>query len=890
MTRSAALAAVLAIASLAVAPVALARADLAPPSAEGRIVLPADVAPVRYQLTFTPDLKALTFTGSLDVQLDALRPTRTVTLNAADLTFRKAVLVTADNRMVPASDIRLDATQETATFTFPEPLAVGRQRLLIDYAGRINGHAAGLFNLDYDLDGKHERGLFTQFENSDARRFLPSWDEPNRKAVFSLTAVVPADLMAVSNMPITGERAIGDGLKQVKFDDSPKMSSYLLFFSLGDFERAARPVDGVDVGVIAKRGDRGRSLYAIDAEDKVLRYYNDYFGVNYPLPKLDLIAGPGSSQFFGAMENWGAIFYFERDVLVDPKISTPGDRQNVFSVVAHETAHQWFGDLVTMDWWDDLWLNEGFASWMATRSTNNFHPEWNPWLHELDTKDGAMDEDSRKGAHPIIQPIKDVLQANNAFDDITYEKGEAVIRMIEAYVGPDVFRDGVRGYIKKHAYGNTVTDDLWRELDAVSGKPVSRIAHAFTLQAGVPLVKVDAICTGADAGKVRLERSIYSVDGTGAGGVWPIPVTWRELGSSRAAESQTLVLDQDRTDITAPSHAACVTPLVNAGQTAYFRTLYAPDVFTRIVKAYPGLDAMDQLGLLNDTSALALNGQQPMGDLLALLQAVPADADPVVLADAVEELGGIGALERGLPGEAAFKAYGRKALHPWLDRWGWNADLGYDANALDVRSELLTNLADFGDEQVLTEARRRFAAYRADPSSLDAAMRRVVLNIIAVHADTGLWDQLHELARNARTPLEKQELYRLLGRARDPELAKRALDLAFAFETSATDGPEVIRAVAEEHPDMAFDFVVSHLDALNRRLEPDSRNRFLPDIASSPRSTLAMIGRLDAYARAHIPESARGEVDKADAAIRTRADRRAKRTPEVDAWIAKQPH
>jgi hypothetical protein len=396
---------------------------------------------------------------------------------------------------------------------------------------------------------------------------------------------------------------------------------------------------------------------------------------------------------------------------------------------------------------------------------------------------------------------------------------------------------------------------------------------------------------------VRLERGLYSVDGTGAGGTWPIPVTWRALGApdsrnsdskTSGAATQTLVLDQDRLEVAAPSQTACVTPLVNAGQTSYFRTLYAPAVFARIVKAYPGLGASDQLGVLDDTAALALNGQQPMGDLLSLLQTVPADADPVVLAAAVGQLGRLGALERGQPGEAAFKAYGRKALQPWLARWGWDAKLAGDANGLKVRSEVLTNLADFDDPQVLAEARRRFTTYRADPSSLDADTRRLVLSIVARHADAGLWDQLHDLARAAKTPLEKEELYFLLGYVQDPELAKRALDVAFADETPTTDGPLVIRAVAYEHPDMAFDFVLAHLDALNARLEPDSRNRFLPEIVSGARS-LDMIDRLDVFARAHIPESARGEVDKADGAIRTTVEQRTRRIPDVDAWIASHP-
>ena len=307
--------------------------------------------------------------------------------------------------------------------------------------------------------------MFTQFENSDARRFVPSWDEPGRKATFELTATVPADQMAVSNMPIRSTDVLPGGRKRVHFATTPKMSSYLLFFGSGDFERIHRNVDGVDVGVVVKRGDTAQAAFALDAASDILPYYNDYFGTPYPLPKLDLIAAPGSSQFFGAMENWGAIFYFERDLLIDPRISTERDKQGVYLVIAHEMAHQWFGDLVTMAWWDDLWLNEGFASWMENKVTDHFHPEWKIWLQALRDKQSAMQEDARDGTHPIVTPINDVLQASSAFDSITYSKGAAVIRMLESYLGEDAFRDGVRRYIHDHAYGNTTTDDLWAAMD-----------------------------------------------------------------------------------------------------------------------------------------------------------------------------------------------------------------------------------------------------------------------------------------------------------------------------------------------------------------------------------------------------------------------------------------
>ena len=854
----------------------LAHAQPAPASAHHRIVLPDAVTPDHYRLEITPDAKAQTFTGKVQIDVTVHRPTDRIVLNAADLVIDHAAV--SGESAAPA--VSYDEKEQTASFAIGHALKPGAYTLTLDYHGKIYEQASGLFSLDYVSNQGKQRALFTQFENSDARRFVPSWDEPGRKATFQLTVVVPANQMALNNMPIASSQPLPGGMKRVTFQQTPKMSSYLLFFGLGDFERVHRMVDGVDVGVIVKRGDTASAAFALDAEAQILPYYNSYFGTPFPLPKLDLIAGPGSSQFFGAMENWGAIFSFEGDLLVDPRISTEADKQNVYIVTAHEMAHQWFGDLVTMNWWDDLWLNEGFASWMENKVTDHFHPEWKVWLQELGDKQGAMQVDARDGTHPIITPIDDVLQAAGAFDTITYSKGSAVIRTLESYLGEDAFRAGVRRYMADHAYGNTVTDDLWAEMDKGASVPITQMAHDFTLQSGVPMIdEANASCKGGKT-TLTVSQDHFAIDpASTTARVWHVPVTAATLGGP---PSKAVIFGAAPTAMTLQG---CAPAIVNAGQTAYFRTKYSVAGLAAISARYGALGADDQLGVFNDTATLAYVGQEPMGTFLDLTKSFPPDADPVVLQALADRLSGLDDLYTGLPTQTAFRAYARRVLSPIFARVGWDKRAGESDNTALLRSSLILTLGQLDDPAVLAEARKRFAAYVADPASLDAATRRPVLRIVAINADPATWDQLHAMAKSAKTQLEQQEFYVLLGAAQNDALAQRALDLAVSGEPAPTTMPGIIRRVAVRHPALGFDFAAAHWDQIAKVLEPTSRGTYMPSLIANA-SDANLIAKLDAFADGHIPESARQDVRKTDATIRYLAKVRSERLPQADQWIS----
>lgn len=860
----------------------MATSTAASSAAQTTTQLPRDVKPTHYALSVVPNAAEATFTGQVSISIEVLKPTRSITLNAADLTLQSAQLVAEkDRHSVDASAIKINSEAQTATMTFAAPIAKGNYTLTIAYAGLINSQANGLFHVDYDTASGHQRALYTQFENSDARRFVPSWDEPNYKATFALQATVPANQMAISNMPVTSSTGLADGRTLVQFATTPKMSSYLLFFGLGDFERAVDTADGTQVGVITQRGALAQAAFPLDASKQILKEYNDYFGVKFPLPKLDNIAAPGSSQFFSAMENWGAIFTFERAMLLDPNISTQGDREISFITEAHEMAHQWFGDLVTMRWWNDLWLNEGFASWMENRTTERLHPEWNTRMLTVDVHQGAMTQDSLATTHPIVQKIDTVEQASQAFDAITYEKGESVIHMLESYVGADAWRDGVRLYMKQHAYSNTTSDDFWHAIEKASAKPIIAIAHDFTLQPGIPLIKVSEATCNADGTTITLTQGEFSRDRLNKKPLhWHVPVTAQVIGHEAV---QTLV------DGKATVHlAGCGPVVVNAGQTGYFRTLYAPKQFQALTEHFTELDAIDQHGLLADTSSQSTAGLRSMADILELTKHTSTDADPAVWANVAGIYSGIQSLYDGDDArQQRFNRFAVAQLTPVMKKIGWDSNASDTSAVINLRERLIYVLSQLDDQATIAEARRRYDARNTDPAAFPVALRQVIMGVVALHADVTTWDTMHAAAQAEKSAMIKDQMYHLLASSKDRQLAQRALDMSLTDEPGATNSANMLDRVAGQHPDMAYDFAIAHLAQVEKFVDTASQSRYMPRLAEGS-SDPAMLTKLAAYAKAHIAKSAMGSTNTALASITYNIKVKSTRLPEVDAWLAKQ--
>ncbi len=868
---------------LAISPVSQTIAAPAKPNAtDVPSQLPRNAAPLHYAISVTPDAANLGYVANVLIDFQLKEASDSITLNAADIEFRKVTVAKGRMAAMPATT-KVNAAAQTATISFGRTLAPGRYTLNIDYSGKILQQANGLFALDYkDTTGAEKRALFTQFEAPDARRFVPSWDEPIYKATFDLTATVPAEQMAVSNMPVASRRDLGNGKAEVRFGTSPKMSTYLLFFGTGEFDRITKMAGPTEVGVVVGKGNGPKGQYALDASAKLVEYYNDYFDTPYPLPKLDNVAGPGQSQFFSAMENWGAIFTFERVLLNDPKITSARTRQGIFSTDAHEIAHQWFGNLVTMAWWDDLWLNEGFASWMESKATTHFNPDWQSELDRVNGREGAMGLDAYATTHPVIQKITTVEQTSQAFDTITYQKGEAVITMLEGFAGETVWRDGIRAYMKKHAYANTKTDDLWTAVEAAGAKGLVRIAHDFTKQPGVPLIKVESAQCVNGTTRLSLTQSEFSRDRkletTAKPQRWNVPVIAQVIGQKPA----TAIISGGAGTMDVPG---CGTVVVNAGQSGYYRVLYQPDMMAALQKDFAKLSAMDQIGLLNDSQSLAYGEYQPIRTALNLVDAVPDNASQKIIEDNVGTIAYLyGLYDKDPARQAQIAEIAIARFSPVLARLGMvtkPSDSMLDAN---LRSALISTLGYMGEPTIVAEANRLFAQLDNNPAALDGPLRTTWLGVIAQNADQAAWDKMRKLGQSAESNLVKSTMYRLLGGARDQLLAKQALDLALTKEPGPTLSAAIIGGVAGDHSELALDFALANREAVESLVDVSSKSEFIPGLAYGS-SDPATVAKLESYAKAHLAPESRKPVEQAIAAIQTRVKSEPRIRDGVNEWL-----
>jgi aminopeptidase N len=846
--------------------------------------LPKEVRPIEYAIRIVPDLAKLTFIGSEKVKLRAEKPVTKLVLNAFQMQIAEA---SVDGQPLAKNAIVLDEAEQTLTLTLPNELATGEHELALQFSGKINPQGQGLFYARYQEEGTNEKKIMlgTQFEATDARRMFPCWDEPSFRAKFQLSTAVPEDFTAVSNMPVEAETKTKGG-KEIRFAMSPSMSSYLVVLCAGELDSVEGEQDGVKLRVVTTKGKAEMGRYALESEAKILHYYNDYFGIPYPLPKLDLIAVPGG--FGGAMENWGAITYYESVLLFDPQTSSTKTKQDIFAVIAHEMAHQWFGDLVTMAWWDNLWLNEGFASWMGSKCTDRFNPEWNEWLRRNVSrdpsrrigfpKDVAMQADARSTTHSVQQPIKTEAEANSAFDEITYRKGQSIIRMLESFLGDEVFRDGIRKYIAAHKYSNTTTADLWEALTEVSGKPVGEIAPSWTEEPGFPLVKV-----ARKENTIELAQERFTVHFPDPPALqWQIPLTY--VTEDQPATNGFLLREKSANlPDELPNDKAIK---FNVADTGYYRVQYDKPSWDLLVAQLPRLSQSDRVNLLTDAWALVEANREPLSHYLGLFDQMLKDDQLAVYDQIIDTFTFINRLLAGDPMRPRFQQFARAVLRPAFDRVGWERKPGEQATMMLLRASLIRGLGVLNDSDVIAGCRSRFDAYVSNPAAVPPDLRPAVFAVVGRYADAGIWEKLHKLGLKTASTEEKQYLYEALASAIEPKLITRTIALALTDELPTSRASMLLPFAARhgEHPELVWQYAQQHMKALLAKQDAlgiDGFTAGLFTFFSDPKDAET----LERYAKTDLPSSAARSVAKAVDEIGFRAEFKERLIPQLKTWI-----
>ena len=768
--------------------------------------LPGSVHPEHYELTLIPDVNNATFTGSekIDVLLD--QQVDSITLNAAEIKFQK-VTTRIDGRELKA-DVDEDAAKEQATFNFNKTLPAGRITLNIEYSGILNGQLRGFY-----LSKTEKRNYaVTQFEPTDARRAFPSFDEPAFKATFDVSLIVDKGDTAISNTnivsdtpgPIVGEHTI-------RFATTPKMSTYLVAFLVGDFQCSSGSSDGIPIRACATPDKAQYTSFAVSAAEFVLHYYNTYFGIKYPMPKLDMIALPDFEA--GAMENFGAITYRETDLLIDEKNASIDAKKNVGLVVAHEMAHQWFGDMVTMQWWDNIWLNEGFATWMEKKPVAAWHPEWNIPEDVAVELNGTLNLDAQRTTRTIRAKAETPDEINEMFDGISYGKAGAMLLMVENYEGAETFRQGVHNYLSAHMYANATAEDFWNAQTEVSHKPVDKIMESLVTQPGEPVFHFGEPQQGA----VDVSQQRFFLNPTAkseSSQVWSIPICMQSEGG---ADCQ--VFSAANGSLKTPQSPVFFT---NAGGKGYYRSSYTADVYNKIVDhVEDSLTPEERISLLGDQWAQVRAEKTSVKAFLDLAAAVKNDSSAAVVHTAMESITSIYSQIASTPAEReAIAAWVRKTFKPALDRLG-PPTAGESPEKKELRSVLFAAVGNLGrDPDVIAEAHTIAEKYLQAPDSIDANLAQPALTIAAVNGDAAFFDQLQKIFETSSNPELQEAALHLLPDFRDPALERRAFDYAVSGKVRNQDSPIFLLALQRSvHTrDLAWQLIQQNWDKVNAQM------------------------------------------------------------------------
>uniref|UniRef100_A0A336LHN3 Aminopeptidase n=1 Tax=Culicoides sonorensis TaxID=179676 RepID=A0A336LHN3_CULSO len=761
-------------------------------------MLNSKVRPVHYDLTLKPNLKAFTFDGKTKIKLRVLEETNEIVLNAVKLKVTSTSLLLKDGSEISPKETKESEKDETITFVFSDPLKMEDTEMEIEFTGELNDKMKGFYRSKYFVEGDDEPryAAVTQFEATDARRCFPCFDAPEFKATFDITVIAPKKLTTLSNMPVISEFEQDGNLKVVKFDRSPIMSSYLLAIVVGEFDYIeGKSEDGVLVRVYTPLNKKEQGTYALDVAVKVLPYYKNYFNIGFPLPKLDLIAI--ADLACGAMENWGLITYRETLLLVDPSNTSLLKKQHIALTVGHEIAHQWFGNLVTMNWWTHLWLNEGYASFSEFLCTHFLFPEFDIWTQFVtDMYTRALDLDSLKSSHPIEVEVNHPDEIDEIFDEISYNKGACIIRMLHNYIGDADFRKGMHLYLNRHQYGNTKTEDLWKAFAESAAKPVTQVMTNWVKAVGFPVVSVVKSVQTGNKRVLTLTQERFIADGSAADEktVWMIPIS---VATPKNSNALTFVFDKETTEVTIEDVSENDWIKINPGTVGFYRTQYLPEMLEAFVKHEAIqkriLPPLDRLGLMDDLFALIQAGKVSTVEFFKLVDAYRDEDNYTVWQAICTNLHKLQLLLSHTDYSPLFDKFCVKLYTPIAKKLGWVKRA--DESHLDtlLRPLVLARLISSGCETTINEAKEMF---KKQGSNVDADLRQLVYKAVMQSGNQATFDEMLKVYRSAESQEEKDRLGLAFGAIRDQSVLVKVLEFAMSEEPRSTETVRIISAAA----------------------------------------------------------------------------------------------
>ena len=835
--------------------------------------LPQTVKPEHYTLSLAPDLKTATFTGRESIDVDVEQSVDAITLNSAEIKF-ESVTASLNGKTLTAK-VSEDAEKQQATFDFGQQLPAGKLKLDIRYTGILNNELRGFY-----LSKTARRNYaVTQFESTDARRAFPSFDEPAFKATFAVTLIVDKGDTAISNTNIIRDEPQGEGKHAITFATSPKMSTYLVAFLVGDFQCLSGSSDGVPIRTCATPDQVQYGAFALKTAEYVLHYYNNYFGIKYPMPKLDLIAIPDFEA--GAMENFGAITYRESDMLLDSSHASVGGERRVGIVVAHEMAHQWFGDMVTLQWWDNTWLNEGFATWMEARPIDVWKPELNMAQEVANDNQGTLNYDAQQITHAIRAKADTPDEINEMFDGISYGKAGAMLLMVENYLGKETFRQGVHKYLAAHLYGNATAEDFWNTLAEVSHKPVDKIMDSLVSQSGVPILTFGP----AQGGNVSVSQKRFFLNskaGADASEKWVLPVCFKTAGSEHCD-----VLDAASQSLPMPSAPFL---FANAEGKGYYRSIYPQDIHRQQVEhVESGLTPEERISLIGDEWAFTRSGHSKVDAYLDLVHAIRNDTSAEVLTQAHSGLEAIATQIAATPEERKqFSAWIRSNFLPAYEHLG-PSQASDTPGKRELRAELLTLVAGLGeDPAAIAEAKSVVTRSLTNPASVDTTLVNAALPIAARNGDQALFDSLEKVSRESINAQTRAATLRALAQFRDPSIEKHALDYAVSGQVRNQDAAFFLANELRNRDtqDLAWQFIQQNWDKVSMQLTTFSGADLIG--GTSGFCSADRIQQVTGFFSTHKVAASERSLAHAKDQIGDCADLRAAQESDLKSWLSKQ--